>query len=116
MALDGELVVLDEQGKGAFEPLRRRALMRNARNIVRGERETPAAVFVFELIALRGQDLRRYPLRTRKAMLRDALKHSERIRYVQHIGENGAGDSPKAGRENCRPGRRANGQGCAAPP
>ena len=46
-------------------------------------------MFAFDLIALRGQDLRRYPLTVRKAMLRDVLKDSTRIRYVQHIGENG---------------------------
>ena len=55
--LDGELVVLDEQGRAQFEPLRRRALMRNPKNIVAASREAPAAVFALDLIALRGQDL-----------------------------------------------------------
>jgi bifunctional non-homologous end joining protein LigD len=63
--------------------------MRNPKNIVAASGETPAAVFAFDLIALRGQDLRRYPLTVRKAMLKDVLKDSTRIRYVQHIGENG---------------------------
>jgi bifunctional non-homologous end joining protein LigD len=62
MVLDGELVVLDDQGRAQFEPLRRRALMRNPKSIVAASRETPAAVFAFDLIALRGQDLRSYPL------------------------------------------------------
>jgi hypothetical protein len=40
LVLDGELVVLDDQGRAQFEPLRRRALMRNPKNIVRrGARE-----------------------------------------------------------------------------
>jgi bifunctional non-homologous end joining protein LigD len=83
--------VLDDQGRAQFEPLRRRALMRNPKNIVAASHETPAAVFALDLIALRlrGQDLRRYPLTVRKAMLTDVLKDSTRIRNVQHIGENG---------------------------
>jgi bifunctional non-homologous end joining protein LigD len=89
MVLDGELVVLDDQGRAQFEPLRRRALMRNPKSIVAASRETPAAVFAFDLIALRGHDLRRYPLTMRKAMLKDVLKDSTRIRCVTHIGENG---------------------------
>ena len=89
MVLDGELVVLDEIGRAQFTPLRRRARMQDPKTIAAAARETPAAVFAFDLIALRGHDLRRYPLTTRKAMLKDVLKDSERIRYVQHIGENG---------------------------
>jgi bifunctional non-homologous end joining protein LigD len=63
--------------------------MRDPKNIAAAARETPAAIFAFDLIALRGHDLRRYPLSTRKAMLKDVLKESTRIRVVQHIGENG---------------------------
>jgi bifunctional non-homologous end joining protein LigD len=47
------------------------------------------AIFAFDLISLRGDDLRRYPLIRRKAVLKDVLKDSQRIRYVQHVGENG---------------------------
>jgi bifunctional non-homologous end joining protein LigD len=89
LVLDGELVVLDDIGRAQFNPLRRRALMRDPKSIAAAARETPAAIFAFDLIALRGHDLRRYPLTTRKAMLKDVLRHSERIRHVTHIGENG---------------------------
>jgi bifunctional non-homologous end joining protein LigD len=67
MVIDGELVVLDGQGRAQFEPLRRRALMRNPKNIVAASRGTPAVVFAFDIVALRGKDLRRYPLTERKA-------------------------------------------------
>jgi ATP-dependent DNA ligase len=36
--LDGELVVLDDQGRAQFEPLRRRALMRNPKTSCDAER------------------------------------------------------------------------------
>jgi ATP-dependent DNA ligase len=55
MVLDGELVVLDDQGRAQFEPI-----------------APPGA-----------------QLTVRKAMLKGVLKDSTRIRYVQHIGENG---------------------------
>jgi bifunctional non-homologous end joining protein LigD len=64
------------------------ALMRNPKSIVAASRETPAAVFAFDLIALRGQDLRSYPLTVRKA-IGGRAQGFDRIRYVQHIGENG---------------------------
>jgi hypothetical protein len=39
--------------------------------------------------AARGGDLRALPLLTRKEMLKVVLKDSTRIRYTQHVGENG---------------------------
>ena len=89
LVLDGELVVLDEVGRAQFNPLRRRALMRDRKSIAAAARETPAVVFAFDIVALRGQDLRRHPLERRKAMLKDVLKDSTRIRAVQHVGEQG---------------------------
>jgi bifunctional non-homologous end joining protein LigD len=56
---------------------------------VAAARDTPAVVFAFDLIALCGQDLRGYPLTVRNAMLKDMLKASVPICYVQHIGEDG---------------------------
>lgn len=40
-------------------------------------------------MALKAKDLRALPLITRKAMLKDVLKDSDRIRYTQHVGEEG---------------------------
>jgi ATP-dependent DNA ligase len=50
---------------------------------------TPAAVFAFDLLQLRGKDLRALPLLKRKALLQRELLRTERIVYCQHVGESG---------------------------
>ena len=52
-------------------------------------RERPAVLYAFDLLALRGKDLRRLPLLQRKEALRRLLKDSVHIRYTSHIGEQG---------------------------
>jgi bifunctional non-homologous end joining protein LigD len=89
LALDGELVLLDEQGRPQFERLTRRLRLKRPDLIARASISEPAAIFAFDLMGFKGKDLRRYPLLTRKAMLKSALEGSERIRYTQHIGEEG---------------------------
>jgi len=76
--LDGELAMLDPQGRPKRELLRRRARL--------GQ---PAVLFAFDLLALRGEDLRRLPLVERKAALRRLLKDAVQIRYTPHVGEQG---------------------------
>jgi bifunctional non-homologous end joining protein LigD len=64
--------------------------MRDPKSIAHAVKVTPAAVFAFDLVALRGRDLRALPLLARKEMLlKDVLKDSTRIRYTQHVGEGG---------------------------
>lgn len=87
--IDGELVVLDDAGRAQFIPLRRRAFMRKRVNIDYAAKVEPAAVFAFDLVSLRGNDLRALPLHVRKAMLQTLLKDRTRIRYTEHVAENG---------------------------
>ena len=89
LALDGELVMLDDVGRPQFEPLSRRLRLKKSDAIMSASRKHPAVVFAFDLLGLKGKDLRRLPLLTRKAMLKDVLKDSARIRHVEHIGEEG---------------------------
>lgn len=89
LVLDGELVVLDAQGRPRFERLRRRAAMRVPSSIARAARVDAAAVFAFDLLWLAGRDLRALPLLRRKAALQKALGRAERIRYLTHVGEQG---------------------------
>jgi bifunctional non-homologous end joining protein LigD len=49
----------------------------------------PAAVFAFDLLQLRGKELRALPLLKRKAALQNELQRTERIVYCQHVGESG---------------------------
>src|SRR3954467_13821621 len=69
VAIDGELVMLDEKGKPEFHKLRGRCAMRDPSTTGRAAVTTPAAVFAFDLLAFRGKDLRNLPLLKRKAKL-----------------------------------------------
>ena len=89
LVLDGELVVLDEHGKPQFERLRRRALLKKQSSVAQAVRTEPAALFAFDLLMLRGKDMRKLPLVKRKQALQKALAQSGRIRSVQHVGEMG---------------------------
>jgi len=57
--LDGEVVVLDEQGRSNFQALQ---------NFIRSQRGT-LVYYAFDLLALDGKDLRSDPLSARKAAL-----------------------------------------------
>lgn len=88
-AIDSELVVLDGRGHPQFEHLSARALMLRPFVIQEAARTRPAALFAFDLLAIDGKDLRRQPLLKRKSILERVLKAGERIRYLNHVGENG---------------------------
>ncbi|MBY8883320.1 non-homologous end-joining DNA ligase [Streptomyces sp. PTM05] len=80
--VDGEVVALDRQGRTSFELLQRRMQLTDARRA----RATGVAVtfYVFDLLRLDGHDLTRLPLRTRKALLRRALKWHDPLRFTTH--------------------------------
>src|SRR6185312_14656271 len=81
LALDGELVMLDAKGKPEFHQLRGRCAIRDPGSIGKAAARKPAAVFAFDLLELRGKDLRQLPLLKRKAALEKELKLTERIVY-----------------------------------
>lgn len=76
--IDGELVALDSRGRPRFQ------LLQNARNA-----RTRLVYYVFDLLFLDGQDLRRSPLVERKQLLKALLKSSKAIRYSRHSKRNG---------------------------
>jgi bifunctional non-homologous end joining protein LigD len=76
--IDGEAVARDENGLAVFEQLRRK----------------PAGghvfLYAFDLLELDGQDLRRDPLETRKAMLTSLLRSARLgLQLNEHIAESG---------------------------
>ncbi len=87
--IDGELVVVDERGHPQFEQLCARAFMLRPGTISQAIRERPAAIFVFDVLMIGGRDQRKLPLLKRKATLERLLCSAERVRYLNHIGENG---------------------------
>jgi bifunctional non-homologous end joining protein LigD len=89
IAIDSELVMLDALGKPEFHQLRGRCAIRDPQRIGTVASASPAAVFAFDLLQLRGKDLRALPLLKRKAALQKELRRTERIVYCQHVGESG---------------------------
>jgi bifunctional non-homologous end joining protein LigD len=88
-AIDGELVMLDANGKPEFHQLIGPCAMRGPDRIGRAAVSRPAAVFAFDLLQLHGKDLRTLPLLKRKAALQKEVRRTERIVYCQHVGEGG---------------------------
>ena len=74
--LDGEIVVLDEEGRSSFGRLQQ------------GLKDGTVALiyFVFDLLALDGRNLRKEPLEQRKALLRKLLTSPPKgVRYSDHV-------------------------------
>src|SRR5271157_432732 len=87
--LDGELVVLDEEGRPSFQRLQERVQLRRPMEIERGRVALPATLFVFDLLACGGFDLRPLPLLKRKDLLRRLLPASGPLRFADHVEEHG---------------------------
>ena len=86
--LDGELVVLNDAGKPSFNLLQARAKL-GAREAKRAAIEAPATLYVFDLLAFAGYDLRKLPLIKRKDILRKVLPETGPLRYSEHFEKNG---------------------------
>jgi len=88
MILDGELVVLNESGHPSFNKLQARAKL-GAREAKRAAIESPATLYVFDLLAFEGYDLRKLPLIKRKEILQKILPPTGPLRYSEHFEKNG---------------------------
>jgi bifunctional non-homologous end joining protein LigD len=86
--LDGELVVLNEAGRPNFNMLQARARL-GAREAKRAAVEAPATLYVFDLLAFAGYDLRKLPLVERKEILQKVLPQTGPLRYSEHFAKNG---------------------------
>ena len=88
-ALDGELVSTDAEGRPRFGLLQKRAALRRRGEIERAAVAAPAQVFVFDLLALDGLDLRAFPLRRRKRWLAELLPSRGPLREALWIEKRG---------------------------
>ena len=86
--LDGELVVLNESGHPSFNKLQVRAKL-GAREAKRAAIDSPATLYVFDLLAFSGYDLRKLPLIKRKEILQKVLPRTGPLRYSEHFEKNG---------------------------
>jgi bifunctional non-homologous end joining protein LigD len=88
VVLDGEVVAF-AGAQTSFERLQQR-----------GEHPTPVFYYVFDILESGGEDVTQQPLRSRKALLRDAVRYTGPIRLTPH--RNGDGEAFFA--EACRKG------------
>ena len=79
VVLDGEIVILDEQGRAQFQFLQN----------YRGPRKGVLVYYVFDLLYLDGYDLRTLPLLRRKELLTNIVKNLPNVRVSEHIAEHG---------------------------
>jgi DNA ligase D-like protein (predicted ligase) len=77
-AIDGEVVAFDGE-QTSFAKLARR-----------GQEPVPVFYYVFDILWLDGQDVRRVPLRSRKTLLRAVVTASASVRLTAHRNEDGA--------------------------
>jgi bifunctional non-homologous end joining protein LigD len=87
IVVDGELCVLDEDGKPDFQALQSRE------KPVRGLKKPPANVtfVVFDLLYADGRDLRAEPLEERKRLLEELIVANHGVMFSSHVLANGTG-------------------------
>jgi bifunctional non-homologous end joining protein LigD len=80
--IDGEVVALDHTGAPDFAALQAALSEGESKNLI---------FFVFDLLALEGEDLRKLPLSERKERLQRLLagRKNTQIRYVEHFASGG---------------------------
>ena len=74
--LDGEIVVLREDGRSSFQRLQ---------NAFESGRDGEVVYYVFDAPFLKGEDLRALPLAERKRRLREAVRWNSAIRFSDHL-------------------------------
>jgi len=77
--LDGEIVILDKDGKSDFQKLQH----------YEENTQYPICYYVFDLLELNGQDICDQPLLERKKLLKALIKKNNVIKYSDHIAEKG---------------------------
>jgi bifunctional non-homologous end joining protein LigD len=87
--IDGELVILDTDGRPSFQALQKRARLSRAIDIRRAAAESPAVFYAFDLLGFGDRDLRGLPLVERKRILRMLLPALGPIRFVDHFEREG---------------------------
>jgi len=83
--VDGEVVVLDAEGKPRFSLLQQRGRINAPIDIKRAAVELPASFFVFDLLSFEDFDVRPLPLTRRKELLAQLIPKLGAVRYLDHI-------------------------------
>jgi bifunctional non-homologous end joining protein LigD len=83
--IDGEIVVLDDQGRPSFSMMQQRTGIRKGGRRTGARRDLAVQYYVFDLIYLDGYDLRRVGLEQRKQALAQIVAAGDLIRYSDHF-------------------------------
>ena len=78
--LDGEIAVLDENGRSSFSLIQPRIGVGDPNSVAHLARSTPATLFLFDLLYLDGFDLRGAPLEERRRLLEAIVRPVDHIR------------------------------------
>src|SRR4029077_3183233 len=85
--VDGEIVVLDEDGRSNFLKIQPRfGVLTPPASL---QQKNPATYYAYDLLYCDGYDLRNVALEERKELLRELLRNSDTIRYSDHVLETG---------------------------
>jgi bifunctional non-homologous end joining protein LigD len=87
MILDGEIVVLDTQGRPSFNALQNRAQLKGDKEIAAAQRVTPAVMVCFDLLHFAGINLRGAPYGDRRRYLSQCLAPASHLQLV-HSSDN----------------------------
>ncbi len=87
--VDGELVVLDDDGKPQFSKILQRLKSPTAKAIERLSHTMPVVYYVFDLLYLDGRDLRELPLEKRLELLGEVLRPDSWVRLSEAIPAEG---------------------------
>jgi bifunctional non-homologous end joining protein LigD len=87
VVVDGELCVLDDQGRPDFQALQSRDKP-EARGVKR-RKPSPVVFVVFDLLYADGRDLRERPLEERKRLLEAIIIPDRGVLYSQHVIDHG---------------------------
>lgn len=83
--LDGEVTVLDDEGRPHFNRLQKRVQFARERDIRQAAAQLPATYYVFDLLAFGPYDLRGLTVVQRKAALSGLLPTTGVVRYGDHV-------------------------------
>lgn len=78
--LDGELIIVDENGHPDFEEVKRRSLMTRTMAIERAAAMRPAVFVAFDILYDTDREIIHLPLMERKAILADVVRDNAQIR------------------------------------
>jgi bifunctional non-homologous end joining protein LigD len=83
--LDAELTVDEANGRSSFERLQRRAVTKTPMRVRAAVARHPARVYLFDALAIDGEDLRALPLVERKIHLREAFTDTKTLIFANGI-------------------------------